>query len=539
MCGILFTTLARPLEGEYIKAKADALTELSFEGLARSVNRGKDGGCGVVFYTPNQKNVLNSFKTKKEASDLYMLFKEISDEYNIVGEPHAFLGHLRYRTEGAVTPENMHPILLNNSKSHENFDDIKTTAKRLTVSYSALDKEDISLAMVVNGEHYFQDNLNSSSKIANKIFNGYEEKNNLETVLSDVYNEIFDYGMISAAGILNDGKNNVSKLFYIVDGGRPFSIARIDDVIMGISESVYPQTVKNRGKHKVNEIKLIHGGAIGVQDLVTKELITYRMERRKSHCFFEDIYFKSHNSRMGDGVSPEKTVARYRRAIGRSLAQEHPAPSGRKVVITPVPQSGNSYAHGYSSETGVPIEETISRSPLTKEERTFIVSQHQKNRESSAMLKFEVSEDCEDKIVVVIDDSLVRGTNSRSIYTKLKNAGVKEAHLRIACPPIFFPCKSGINIAAGDTIVEKLGFTPSEIIHDHSPIEKKIAETNGWDSVGYLSVKSLANAAGYNSCMGCIIGTYPYKWKDMKNFGCNFIASEEYGNFIKENFCKK
>jgi len=241
-------------------------------------------------------------------------------------------------------------------------------------------------------------------------------------------------------------------------------------------------------------------GAEYVRDLEPGEVIRVRGDEvtclpslaevdRPSPCIFELVYFARPDSRLW-GVS----VDRARRAFGRQLAREHPVEAD---AVFAVPDSANSAALGYSEESGIPFELGLLRNHYVG--RTFIKPE-QKDRDFGARMKYNpVREVLEGKRVVVVDDSLVRGTTSRSLVRMLRQAGASEVHFRIGSPPVRFPCFYGIDMP-----------TKTELIGSQMEIPA-IAEKLAVDSLGYLSmegmVEAVAEAGPY--CTACFSGDYP------------------------------
>ena len=210
-------------------------------------------------------------------------------------------------------------------------------------------------------------------------------------------------------------------------------------------------------------------------------------------CIFESIYFARPDSNLY-GQSVHET----RRELGKILAEEHPAP-GAEVVL-PVPDSGVPAAIGFAERSGIPFDMAIVRSHYIG--RTFI-EPGQSIRDFGVRLKLNpVRERIEGRSIVVVDDSLVRGTTSRKLVKLLREVGgAKEVHLRISAPPTEHPCFYGID-------------TPSraELLASANSIEK-ICQYVGADSLGYLSLEGLTRAASKKSgpgfCDACFTGKYP------------------------------
>jgi amidophosphoribosyltransferase len=209
---------------------------------------------------------------------------------------------------------------------------------------------------------------------------------------------------------------------------------------------------------------------------------------RPQPCIFELVYFARPDSRLW-GVS----VDRARRAFGRKLAAEHPVPAD---CVIAVPDSANSAALGYAEESGIPFELGLLRNHYVG--RTFI-KPSQADRDFGARMKYNpVKEVLEGKRVVVVDDSLVRGTTSRSIVKFLREAGAGEVHFRIASPPVRFPCFYGIDMPSKE-----------ELIGSHLSVDE-IRDELGVNSLGYLSLEGMEGAvADYGPfCNACFSGDY-------------------------------
>lgn len=216
----------------------------------------------------------------------------------------------------------------------------------------------------------------------------------------------------------------------------------------------------------------------------------YAPVRDQAHCVFEHVYFARPDSKVFG-----RPVAESREMLGRFLAQETHIDAD---VVVPVPDSGVAAALGYASESGIPYRQGLIRNHYVG--RTFI-EPSQAIRDFGVKLKLNpVRHLIEGKRVILVDDSIVRGTTSRKIVRMVRSAGAKEVHLRISCPPTVSPCFYGV-----DTPVE------SELIAANSTLEeiRKYVEA---DTLGYLSLGSLRRAVSDNDCSycyACYTGNYP------------------------------
>lgn len=205
-------------------------------------------------------------------------------------------------------------------------------------------------------------------------------------------------------------------------------------------------------------------------------------------CIFELVYFARPDSRVW-GAS----VDRARRAFGRQLAREHPVDAD---CVFSVPDSSNSSALGYSEESGIPYELGLIRNHYVG--RTFI-HPTQKGRDFAVRIKYNaVREVIDGKRVIVVDDSLVRGTTSRGLITMIKEAGAREIHFRVASPPVISPCYYGIDMPTKE---ELIGAT-----HTVAEISKHLSV----DSLGYLSLEGMHAAVAEHGpfCDACFSGNY-------------------------------
>ena len=209
-----------------------------------------------------------------------------------------------------------------------------------------------------------------------------------------------------------------------------------------------------------------------------------------AHCIFEHVYFSKQNSRIFG-----ENVHEFRKKLGRQLAQEHPA---QAEVVIPIPDSGTSSAIGYAEQGRIPFDMGMVRSHYIG--RTFI-SPDQKLRELEVTLKLAIiKEVVKDKRIVVVDDSIVRGTTTRGKIRALREAGAKEIHMRVSCPPHRHPCFYGIDTA-----------NQNELIAAKLSVEE-IRQCIGADSLGYLSLPGLIRAIGVKKdklCCACLDGKYP------------------------------
>jgi amidophosphoribosyltransferase len=269
-------------------------------------------------------------------------------------------------------------------------------------------------------------------------------------------------------------------------GWRPLVLGTLDGTTIVASETCALDIMGARYDREVAPGEIVSIGSNGVHS-------TFPLPHQTLHrCVFEHVYFSRPDSIVFGG-----SVEAARRALGRRLARECPAP-GAELVFS-VPDSSNSAALGYADESGVPFEFALIRNHYIG--RTFIEPQ-QSVRDFGVKLKLNaVRSLIEGKRVILIDDSIVRGTTSKKIVRMIRNAGAKEVHMRISCPPTISPCFYGVD-------------TPSkkELIAANKTTDE-IRDFIVADSLAYLSLEGLKKACGDGEkttyCSACYTGKYP------------------------------
>jgi amidophosphoribosyltransferase len=274
-------------------------------------------------------------------------------------------------------------------------------------------------------------------------------------------------------------------------GFRPLVLGTLDTGTIVTSETCALDIL---GAEYVRDLE--PGEVIKIENGVVRRLRSLPPAARPSPCIFELVYFARPDSRIWG-----QSVDGARRAFGRQLAREHPVEAD---AIISVPDSANSAALGFSEESGVPFELGLLRNHYVG--RTFIQPE-QKDRDFGARMKYNpVREVLHGKRVVVVDDSLVRGTTSRSLVRMLRAAGASEVHFRIGSPPVRFPCFYGIDMP-----------TKGELIGSRLSVPE-IEEELGVDSLGYLSLEGMVEAVseGGPYCTACFSGDYPAPLVDVE-----------------------
>lgn len=269
------------------------------------------------------------------------------------------------------------------------------------------------------------------------------------------------------------------------NGFRPLVMGRLGDAYVFASETCALDIVGATVIRDVAPGEIIAVDEMGMRSMQTPASpILHR-------CVFEYIYFARPDSRVFGG-----SVDRARRALGRRLAKEQPAP-GADIVFA-VPDSSNAAALGYAEESGLQLEHALIRNHYVG--RTFI-QPTQAGRDAKVKVKYNaVREVLEGRSVVMVDDSIVRGTTTKGLVALLRSAGAREVHMRVSSPPITGPCYYGID-------------TPerAQLIAANMSVEE-VGRSIGVDSLGYLSLDGMLGAVPggpHGFCDACFSGNYP------------------------------
>lgn len=267
-------------------------------------------------------------------------------------------------------------------------------------------------------------------------------------------------------------------------GLRPLSLGKLDDGWVLSSETCAFDLI---GATFVRDLK--PGEVVVINDQGIRSEFPFT-ESREAFCIFEYVYFARPDSRLR-GV----TVSKARINMGRELARLHPVEAD---VVVPVPDSGIYAALGFSEELGIPYDPAFVRNHYIG--RTFI-QPTQLIRDFNVRVKLNlIGESVKGKRVVVVDDSVVRGTTAKARVVNLREAGAREVHLRISCPPHRHACYYGID------------FPDPEKLIANQQTHQEICDYLGADSIGYLDVDGMVRATGLEKnsfCMACFNGDYP------------------------------
>lgn len=436
----------------------DDLASPAYYGLFALQHRGQESA-GIVI---NDDGVYNSYCDDGLVNEVFS--QEILRR---LGNGNIVVGHVRYATTGTDRKRNAQPIVVNHHKGRmalahngnlvNSYELRNELEKRGSIFHTTTDSEVIAYVIV-------QERLRTGS-IEEAV---YSAMNRIEGAYSLVL-------------------SSPSKLIAVRDpyGFRPLCMGRTEDgKIVFASESC----------------ALDAAGAEFVRDIRPGEIVTVSRDgirtddrrcgsREKHLCAFEFIYFA-----RPDSVIDGSPVSLARQKAGALLAEEHPVEAD---LVVGVPDSGLDAALGYAGASGIPYNIGFTKNKYIG--RTFI-SPDQKQREAGVNIKLNpIRSIVEGKRVVLIDDSIVRGTTCRGIIESLRGAGAEEIHMRVSAPPFIAPCYYGTDIESAENLIAA----------HHSPAE--IADIIGVDTLGYLSIEHLMqiSSAKGNICTACFGGKYP------------------------------
>lgn len=376
------------------------------------------------------------------------------------------IGHVRYSTSGSSNASNSQPLLAESSKGQ--------------------------VAVAHNGNLINASLLRDEYEAYGSIF---KSTSDTEIIIHLLAKPTHIGKADPMAHVLNHLQGAYCLLFLFPDrieaardpyGIRPLCIGRTEHgAYVVASESCALDTINAAFIREVEpgEIVQIDKNGLHSRFFVTPGTIT------PAHCLFEHIYFAKQNSMIFG-----ENVHEFRKKLGRKLAIEHPADAD---VVIPVPDSGTSAALGYSEQSGLPFDMGLVKSHYVG--RTFI-SPTQRLRELQVKLKLAVVRQViEGKRIVVVDDSIVRGTTTRGKIRALRHAGARQIHMRVSCPPIRYPCFYGVDFP-----------TKEELLANNKTLEQ-IREFLEVDSVGYMSLEGLLQCVSLpqeNYCTACWNGKY-------------------------------
>ena len=398
-------------------------------------------------------------------------FKKISNEYSSF----AAIGHVRYSTIGKSNLENAQPLKV----------------KDLCIAHNGTISNVEELAMA-GGCSFTPQNASDTLIVAQRLVSLISEKGKLGSALSILKNEMV--GSYCFTFLSDD-----SSVYAARDpkGFRPLVIGKKEDGMTHIvaSESSALSAIGAKLERDVTPGELVKFSSKGI------ETELFSTDTSRAHCSFEFTYFAHPSSKM-EGFN----IYVARKKIGQFLAKKFPIKDADLVI--PVPDSARPAALGYAQELGVPFDEGLLKDRYSKKGplRSFI-EPHQADRIEINRWIIPIEEIVREKHVVVVDDSLVRGTSSRAIVNALRKAGARKISLLITYPPIKFPCYAGIDFPSQEELAT---FSDNKDYSDEQIIEK-VRHDIGADFLGYNDPENLSRAIGISTnslCFTCTTGDY-------------------------------
>jgi amidophosphoribosyltransferase len=374
------------------------------------------------------------------------------------------IGHTRYSTAGDTSLMNAQPVVIDCNKG------------KLALGHNG----NLTNALEVRRRLEHRGSIFQTTSDTEVIVHliARSSARNLSGAIADALNQV--EGAYSLLLLTRD------EIYAIRDprGFRPLALGRLNGAWVAASESCAFDLIDAEYVREVEPGEMVRISRSGL------ESIRFAAEKPHQYCIFEHVYFS-----RPDSVVFGRPVNESRERLGRLLAQEHPVQAD---IVTPVPDSGVPAAIGFAAESGIPFRMGLIRNHYIG--RTFIEPQ-QAIRDFGVKLKLNpIRRMLEGKRVVLVDDSIVRGTTSRKIVRLVREAGATEVHVRISCPPTISPCYYGVDTPRRE-----------ELIGANNSVEE-IRKFLGADSLGYLSLKSLRAALGDTEgkfCTSCYTGSYP------------------------------
>jgi len=431
---------------------------LTYLGLYALQHRGQEA-CGIV---TNHKGMLTVHKDMGLVSDVFN--EQILNRL----KGNMAVGHVRYSTTGSSVLKNAQPLLIDFAKGS------------ICIAHNGNLINSLELRQYLEQSGSIFQTTTDSEIIIHLM--ARSRSKNLKDSLIDALKKI--KGAYSLVMMDERTLIGVRDPF----GFRPLCLGRLGASWCLASETCAFDLIGAKFVREIEPGEIVFINGSQVRSIKPKEL---RRKDKFSFCAFEHVYFS-----RPDSIVFGETVHSVRRRLGEQLAREYPADAD---FVVPVPDSGFSAALGYSKESGIPLEMGIIRNHYVG--RTFI-QPAQDSRDLGVRVKFNLLRGVlKGKRIVIVDDSIVRGTTSKIRVRNLRKAGVKEVHLRISCPPHRFPCFYGIDFHRA-----------SELIANKYASLEKIRQYLEVDSLGYLSLEGMLGCLKHPNdqyCTSCWTGKYP------------------------------
>ncbi len=433
---------------------------LTYLGLYAQQHRGQEA-CGIV---SNYRGQLNIHKGVGLVNDVFneALLSRMKGEMAV--------GHVRYSTTGSSVLKNAQPLLIDFSKGS------------VCIAHNGNLVNSLELRKYLEGSGSIFQTTTDSELIIHLMARA--KTNSLKDSLIYALRRI--RGAYSLVMMSSDSLIGVRDPL----GFRPLSLGKLGKAWCLASETCAFDLIGAKFVREVMPGEIIFIDQNGLHSFSPREL---QVKKRHAFCTFEHVYFA-----RPDSMVFGETVHAVRRKFGEQLAREFPVDAD---MVVPVPDSGYSAALGYAKESGIPLEMGIIRNHYVG--RTFI-QPAQDARELGVRVKFNLLKDVlKGKRIVVVDDSIVRGTTSKIRVRNLIRAGVKEVHMRISCPAHRYPCFYGIDFHRSN-----------ELIANRYESLEHVRKYLGVDSLGYLSLEGMLGCLKnprHDYCNACWTGKYPIK----------------------------
>lgn len=430
-----------------------------YYGLFALQHRGQES-CGIAVTDTNGQRKVLSQKGLGHVDDVFD--REVLSKL----KGNLGVGHVRYSTAGGTCVENAQPLVINYVKG------------TLAIAHNGNLVNAIELREELGQTGAIFQTTIDSEVIAYHVA---RERLNTRTAEDAVKN-----AMKKIKGAYALVVSSPRKLIGARDplGLKPLCIGKRDDTWFLASESCAIAAVDAEYVRDVRPGEIV---------TITKDGIASDMEmaiehEKQARCIFEYIYFARTDSTL-DGIN----VYHSRIVAGRSLAESYPVEAD---LVVGVPDSGLVAAKGYSEQSGIPYGMAFHKNSYVG--RTFI-KPLQSERESSVKIKLSVIEEVvRGKRIIMVDDSIVRGTTCANIIKMLKKAGAREVHVRISSPPFLYPCYFGTDVPSNEQLIA------------HSHTTEEIRQMIGADSLGYMKIEKLKDMVdGIGYCDACFTGKYP------------------------------
>jgi amidophosphoribosyltransferase len=377
---------------------------------------------------------------------------------------HLAVGHVRYSTTGSSTVKNVQPLLINHKKGY------------IAVAHNGNLTNSVELRNELEDTGSILQTTMDSELIVHFLVK--DHKNNYREKVVPIVSRL--EGAYSFIIAINDA------IYAIRDpyGFRPLCIGKLEGAYIAASETCALDMLQ------AEYIRDVEPGETVIIDKNGINSVKLPQTKRHAFCIFENIYFARPDSNIFT-----KSVYLTRKNLGRALAREHPSEAD---MVMPIPDSGTYAALGYAEESGIPLEMGFVRNHYIG--RTFI-QPSQLIRDFKVKVKLNPIRDVlKGKRVVIVEDSIVRGTTSRGRVRALRQAGASQIHMRVSCPPLVSPCFYGIDFP-----------TKKELIASNHSIEE-IRQFIGVDSLKYLSLNGMLSSMMLPKeefCAACFTGNYP------------------------------